>query len=441
MPSSRTKVDWGDKSQGRSKVGEARRVGSPFGRRLRRALVAFSVIVAALGGFLIYSKVKTAVHQAGLEPFYSTTGLSAAGPLGQVMRTEPVGVSVKNGTGLRILYRTQRQDGTITFSSGMLFIPNNHAAGTPRPIVAWAHGTVGMGQACTPSRTPDPVKDISWVSEMLKRGWVVTATDYAGLGTPGGQGYLVGGDEARDVLNSVRAAKNINSANAGTTFAVWGHSQGGSSALFTASLASVYAPELHLVGTVASAPAAELVALLDETYKSPLAWVIGPEVLTSWPAAYPQLDVRSITTAVGQKSYPSIAKQCITSAALGGLVRTKVFNQQLFAKNPVSSPTWSSVANGETAPILRPSQPLLVAESLNDQVVLPNTTALYIQRACTARSNLTSLWLAKVGHVQLEATIAPQVVSWFGDRFAGQPTSPACSQPLPLPPASVPASG
>jgi alpha-beta hydrolase superfamily lysophospholipase len=319
----------------------------------------------------------------------------------------------------------------------MVFIPDNDAAGSPRPVVAWAHGTVGMGDQCAPSRTPDPVAGIPWVASMLARGWVVTATDYAGLGTTGTEGYLVGDDEAHDVLNSVRALKFIPSADAGNSFAVWGHSQGGNSALFTAALASSYAPELHLVATVASAPAAELLPLLNETYDSSLAWVIGPEVLTSWPTVYPGLSVRQITTAAGYDNYKRIAEQCITSAAVEGLIRNAI-NQHFFKVNPVNVPRWRAVAQEETAPLLSASQPLMVAESLNDEVVLPNTTALYIERACAVGSDLTSLWLADVGHIQLAPTIAPSVINWLGDRFADRPTAPTCDQPSPISPATDP---
>jgi len=263
----------------------------------------------------------------------------------------------------------------------------------------------------------------------------VTATDYAGLGTAGTSGYLVGDDEARDVLNSVRALKYIPSAHASTNFAVWGHSQGGNSALFTAAQAHDYAPTLHLVATVASAPAAELVPLLDQTYNSTLAWVIGPEVLTSWSATYPGLPVRSILTNAGYNNYQRIAQKCIATAAAEGLVRNAI-KQRFFNGNPVKVAKWKTIAQEQTAPVLAPSQPLLVAESLTDQVVLPDTTALYIKRACAAGSDLTSLWLTDVGHIQLSSTIAPAVINWLGDRFANTPTAPTCNQPLPIAPAS-----
>ena len=209
---------------------------------------------------------------------------------------------------------------------------------------------------------------------------------------------------------------------------MWGHSQGGNSALFTAARAHAYAPELHLVATVASAPAAELVPLLNQTYNSTLAWVIGPEVLTSWPATFPGLPVRSILTSAGYNNYQRIAQKCITTAAAEGLVRNAI-KQRFFNGNPVNVAQWKTIAQEQTAPVLAPSQPLLVAESLTDQVVLPNTTALYIQRACAAGSDLTSLWLTDVGHIQLSSTIAPEVINWLGDRFAGRPTAPTCNQP------------
>ena len=422
----------------RTSTGTPERSGfSSRHRHLRNFLIGFLIVVFALVGFFGYSKVKTSGQQDALQPFYDTDGLSTAGSLGQVVRSQPLGVPMAHGTGLRILYRTQRADGSMTFSSAMVFIPDNNAGGSPRPVVAWAHGTVGMGDQCTPSRAANPGAGIPWVDSMLARGWVVMATDYAGLGTAGTEGYLVGDDEANDVLNSVRALKFIPSADAGNSFAVWGHSQGGNSALFTAARASAYASELHLVATVASAPAAELVPLLNETYDSSLAWVIGPEVLASWPAVYPGLAVGPITTSAGFDNYKRVAGQCISSAAVEALIRT-ANKQRFFKVNPVSVPQWRAVAQGQTAPVLSPSQPLMVAESLNDEVVLPNTTALYIQSACAAGSNLTSLWLADVGHVQLASTIAPSVINWLGDRFAGRPTTPTCNQPLPITPATEP---
>lgn len=418
-----------------------KRPKKPFFSRhwhIKHFLIGSTVLLLALilllAGLIGWDKWQGDRHQNKLEPFYQTSGLPTDGPLGEIMRSEPLGVSVENGTAERILYRTQKADGGLTFSSGMVFIPNNTNAGSPRPVVAWAHGTVGMGDQCAPSRIKDPTGNIQWVNNMLAKGWVVAATDYAGLGTPGTQGYLVGGDEARDVLNSVRAARNLSAAQAGSRFAVWGHSQGGHSALFASSQAGSYAPELQLVGTAAAAPAAELTALLNESSNT-LDWVIGSEVLVSWPAVYQGLDVRTVTTEKGYDNYRKIAEECIVPAVLQGQVRNK-FKQQFFKTDISKVPEWRAVAEAQTAPVLAADQPLLVAESLTDTVVLPGTTALYMQRSCQAGSRLSSLWLTDVTHPALAEVVSPEVITWLGDRFSGRPALSSCDQPLPVKPAA-----
>lgn len=413
----------------------AKKAAKPKHKHLKHflyGLLAFILLVVLL---VVVSEIRTALRQSHLQPFYNTQGLAASGPVGQVVRQEPLGVKVDGGQGVRILYRTQRTDGSYTFSSGMVFIPNNTNAGSPRPVVAWAHGTLGLGDSCAPTRTANPVSNIAWVSSMMQKGWVVTATDYAGFGTPGTQGYLVGGDEAHDVLNSVRAARNLPSAQAGDGFVIWGHSQGGNSALFTASLAASYAPELKLEGTVASAPAAELVPLLNEQYGTAADWIIGPLVATSWPAANPNLQASSLLTSDGLSNYRRIANLCIARSTVVGLIRD-LLGQKFFTTNLTNVPAWKAMAQQQTAPLLKPSQPLLVVESKADKVVLPNTTALYIQTACQAGSNLSSLWLDNVAHQKIPAASASQVIAWISHQFAHKTVASTCSQPLPVTPAA-----
>jgi alpha-beta hydrolase superfamily lysophospholipase len=402
---------------------------------LRRLLIGLTAVLLIIVLLVLAAYARTSIRQARLQPFYDTSGLAVKGRLGQVVRQEPLGVKVDGGQGIRLLYRTQSADGSYTFSSGMVFIPDNSNAGMPRPIVAWAHGTLGLGDSCAPSRTPDPVANISWVSTMLKKGWVVTAADYAGFGTPGTQGYLVGGDEAHDVLNSVRAARDITMAEAGADFAIWGHSQGGNSALFSASQAASYAPELKLTGTVASAPAAELVPLLNEQYGTVADWVIGPLIATAWPAADSGLNANDIMTADGRDNYRRIAGHCIAQSTLGGLVRS-VAGQKFFSKNPLSVPAWKQMAARQSAPILTPGQPLLVVESKADKVVLPDTTALYIQTSCQAGIGPSTLWLDGVAHQDIPDKSAGSVINWIGARFSGQANPSSCAQPLPVKPAT-----
>lgn len=395
-------------------------------------IVIVTVLVVIMLGLYFYSDIKTASFQNSIAGFYDTSNLSAQGTLGEVVRSEPVGSSLKNGTARRILYRTQRADGSYTFSSGLIYTPNNPQA-ADAPLFVWAHGTIGLADKCAPSRQESI--GAPWVDAILQKGWPVVATDYAGFGTAGTQGYLVGQSEAHDVLNSVRAAHNILGAQLGKNYAIWGHSQGGHSALFSTSMANAYLPEYNLVGTAATAPATQLESLFMQQYQSSVSWVIGPYVVSTWPSFYPSLEPDQILTKPGLNNFKSLADKCATGAALDGIIREK-FGQQFFSDSFISNPSWQETIAQQTAPVISPSQPIFVGESLTDQVVLPNTTAQYIGRACSGGSNLTSLWLTDVGHVQLQSVIAPAVLNWISDRFAGRPTSPTCGQQLPITPST-----
>ncbi|MHB8967666.1 MAG: lipase family protein [Thermoleophilia bacterium] len=403
--------------------------------------VAVMSMFAVLAAFLVITRVvdevKTEERQEVLEPFYTPSDpLPFTGP-GQVLKQEELGVDVPGGTGLRVLYLSELADGTAVVTSGMVFYPSTPSPEGGRPVVAWSHPTVGMGEQCAPSRSDAPLSDMTWLDEMLKRGWVVTATDYAGLGTPGTEHYLVGRDEARDVINSVRAVRQLPQAAAGSRYAVWGHSQGGHAALFTAMEADAYAPDLQLVAVAAAAPAAELTALFNEQYQSVAGWVIGPEVLVSWPLTYTHLDIDDVITDKGREKYEEMAADCLKKAGEEALARN-ILKEDFFRQNPMEERSWYDAAVRETAAPMAPGRPLLIIQGLDDKVVLPNTTALYVMKSCQAGSDVTTLWLEGVDHEKAAAVGGPTAVFWLEDRFNGKPTSNSCGQIMPISPANPP---
>ena len=134
--------------------------------------------------------------------------------------------------------------GEPIFVSGVVVVPQGEPPSGGRPIVAWAHPTSGITPRCAPSLAIFLFQQIQGLRSFVERGYVVAATDYPGLGTPGPHPYLVGDSEARAVIDAVRVAGNLPGAGGGKRFTVWGHSQGGQAALFTGMIAKTYAPEL-----------------------------------------------------------------------------------------------------------------------------------------------------------------------------------------------------
>jgi alpha-beta hydrolase superfamily lysophospholipase len=136
-----------------------------------------------------------------------------------------------------------------------------------RPVVSWAHGTPSsITDGCAPSRaTPRPSGEYPPppLSRFVNAGFAVVATDYVGLGTPGGHPYMVGKSEGAAVLAAARAAQAISPAQASGPVFIMGHSQGGHAALFADYLvpAASYGPRLDVRGVIALAPPTNLLEM------------------------------------------------------------------------------------------------------------------------------------------------------------------------------------
>ena len=91
----------------------------------------------------------------------------------------------------------------------------------------------------------------------------------------------------------------------------------------------------------------------------------------------------------------------------------------------------------QSAPIIKPVTPVYVIESKSDQVVLPNTTALYIQQSCSQGSNIDTLWLDNVAHQDIPKATSQQVITWLSQRFEKKQNISTCKDTLPIAPATL----
>ena len=144
----------------------------------RVVLIAFLAILLTLGivGVANVLGQRTASNdlQASLDAFYTPPDPLPQEP-GTVIRVEPLTfddsqLTVQGGSAYRMLYVSQRPDGTAAASGAMVFVPDVPAPEGGRNVVAWAHGTVGMGDPCAPSRNPQGTEDMAgWLEQMMAR--------------------------------------------------------------------------------------------------------------------------------------------------------------------------------------------------------------------------------------------------------------------------------
>ncbi|MBF6328210.1 alpha/beta hydrolase [Nocardia transvalensis] len=237
-----------------------------FGRRVRGTVagVAVALAVAVAAGPAAADGVPAA--PAGLE-FYSPPAELVAGAHGSVIWMRPLTgePGVPGARNYLVLYRSVDAQGHSVAVSGTLAVPPGQAPEGGWPLISWAHGTTGVADICAPSRDsgPDyPAHDYTALVRSVQARWVaagyaVAQTDYQGLGTAGGHGYLIGEAEQRAVADMALAAREVDP-QIGTRWVAMGHSQGGQAAIFTDARAQQWAPQLQLLGSVALAPASHI---------------------------------------------------------------------------------------------------------------------------------------------------------------------------------------
>lgn len=198
----------------------------------------------------------------------------AKGEPASLVSQERIDTSITGARAWRVRYISRDVNGVAHEASGLVIAPD--AAGQDRPIFTWCHGTTGLGDAACPSAQPDPARELITYFEpratqqidfgvpgmqgFIDDGWVVCATDYQGLGTPGMHQYTVNITNARDAVYLARAARQLD-AGAGTTLGCAGWSQGGGAAAAVAELDAEDYGDLRLIGTVPMSPGVGKIAL------------------------------------------------------------------------------------------------------------------------------------------------------------------------------------
>ncbi len=392
--------------------------------------------------------------------FYTPPDPLPDGVPGDLIRTEPsrlvlepsgqLGMIVADGT--RIMYRSTDARGNPNAVTGTYFDPHNQWPGQgPRPLLVYGPGTQGQGDQCAPSRQFNqgihwsPWLDIAFnyeelfVATMVARGFAIVMTDYDGLGTPGTHTYVNRAAQAQAMLDAARAAKRLpdTSLDPDGPIAFWGYSQGGGAAASAAELASTYAPELHVVGTYAGAPVADLVELFPYADGSALVGVVG-YAINGVIDAYPEAEqaIRDKLTPRGADLLFNTQDQCVAETITKFMFRhlQPYFTENMFEL--VHQEPFKTLFDLQKLGRYKPNAPVLINSNRYDPLV-PWTAANQLGRDWCAqgadvefRTNEQPPFLNKlvVNHALPMLVDGEPAMQWIADRFNGLPTTPNCGQ-------------
>jgi hypothetical protein len=394
---------------------------------LTKILIGLAALLVVAGVAIGITLYVTRAPDPG--PFYDPpAGADDAAP-GALLRDEPFTAGIPEGArAWRILYSTTGMDGRPVAVSGLVIAGATALASPgPRPVLAWAHGTIGVARGCAVSLLDDPAPILATpLDRILAQGWVVVATDYIGLGGPGVHPYLVGDVTGRSVIDSVRAARALDSGvQLDDRYAVWGESQGGHAALWTGiEAARGYAPELHLVGVGAAAPATDLGPLLEAAQGTTPGKVLTSEAVSSWSRVYPDLDFDAAVARRARAPVRAIARRCLAPDFFVVAAQTVVLPKRLLRIDITTDPAWSRRVR-ENTPDGGIDAPVLVAQGMKDQIVSPAVQARWVARRCAAGQEIDFRREPR-GHIDIMRSAGPELIAWTTRLFAGTPVLPGC---------------
>lgn len=290
----------------------------------RLALLLSVLLLAALPAAADAAKVRKGPR--GTAFYTPPSPLPGSGHGGLIWARKLTGTpALRGGASNRlVLYRSTGITGKAVAVSGTVSVPRGRAPKGGWPVITWGHGTTGVADACAPSRdsASSPAHDLidyayPLLQRWLKAGYAIVRTDYEGLGTPGDHPFLIGRSEGYGMLDAVRAARELDK-RLGRRVIIAGHSQGGHAALWAASLAGRWTPELKVRGTLALAPAShigEQAALLRSLTAPSRLSGLASIILRGIDAAQPRLGVSAGLSQRAAALYPQTLTECLPALA------------------------------------------------------------------------------------------------------------------------------
>jgi predicted alpha/beta hydrolase len=294
-------------------------------------------------------------------------------------------------------------------------------------VLAFTHGTVGIDRRCVLSSRPQYPANIPGIRAFLDAGFVVAATDYAGLGTDETTGYLVGSSQAYSTLDAVRAAVAMPEAAAAPRFVSFGESQGGHASLFTGQFAASYAPELEVAGVAAAAPATDLTELFRANLGTTFGGVLASYALASWRDVY-GVDLDDIADPQAIPVIDRIADLCIQTEAqiLSVVPEAELLKLRFLDRLPWETEPWATILADNTPGGSLVDAPVFVAQGADDPLVVPEVQQAFVDGWCARGQSIEYRVYDGVGHLDAGRASADDVVAWAVARLDGDPWVPTC---------------
>jgi hypothetical protein len=357
-----------------------------------------------------------------------------------MLHHEKIATTITGAVAYRIRYASHDLNGKLTESTGLVIAPE--AAGENRRVLSWAHGTTGIGDAACPSAQPDPARELTLYFEpgsttqidygipdlqrSIDDGWVVVATDYQGIGTPGVHQYTVNRTNAIDSVAIVHAAREL-PVGAGTKFGIIGWSQGGGAAAAAVELDAADYGDCQIVGAACMSPGVPIIAVKQPGLGSALGGdgPIPPDghlfmILGGMAAAFPDtLSLDDVFTPVGRRVWDEGWNTQPVHHLSDTLGRAFKHEGPVVSVDKSKVSAWLNAFTASSATLRVPIAPVLVLrDAQDDNGPCPTSWQLgYIEAVKALGGDITETVYPNDDHFSLPGTSIDHAREWLSSKF------------------------
>lgn len=355
-----------------------------------------------------------------------------------MLHSESIPTNLTNAQAWRIRYTTADVRGVVHEATGLVVAPAKVPA-NPR-VMTWCHGTTGLGDAACPSAQPDPARELTTyftpestrpidygvpgLQGFVDEGWVVCATDYQGLGSPGMHQYTVNITNAQDAVYIVHAARSMD-LGIGTKFGSMGWSQGGGAAAGVAELSSDVYGDLTLVGTVPMSPGVVSIAMSQRDGVASTDPSVPPDghlvmLLAGFTAAFPDdLKISDVLTPLAIEIVNTAWNTQPVHHLNATIARLFTLKGPILLSPATNQETWAAKMRLGSAGIKRPVAPVFVCiDSFHNGTEIPVPwQKIYIETVGELGGEVTFKEYPNDDHFSLPQSCIGDAREWLGRQF------------------------
>lgn len=393
-------------------------------------LSALALSIAAVAADTFAPRPDPQQGDGRVSAFYTWSKAIPAIP-GKLLRSEPLdsALSLPNAASAqRILYTSlDGIDGkTPIVVSGALFTPKGKAPAGGWPVASWGHGTVGIADICAPSWAGRSYRDVQYLNRWLDEGYAIVATDYQGLGVPGGHPLLNNRMAAYGILDAAKAVVAGVPGLANKVLIV-GQSQGGAGAFAAGAYAATYAPDLGVKGSIGTGViytiGAKNVGEQDVNKVDP-ALAYGFYTLLAAQQYDPSIDPRDFYTDKALPLFEQARSSCL-SALVSDVVGSGLTPAN--AKKDYQGDQLKAWLAQVSYPTLKLAQPIFIGTGAEDKTPAASTQVALMQDACKAGSVVQGHLYKGLGHSETVNASLRDSIPFARQVISGQPVTPICN--------------